>query len=122
MLLQTATDWLEVTDPLVVGHRGTVLSSTPVMLNILARKTGQVDEFQTPQQSDYVDAWSVVESIRSDAAREGESVLRHMVRKYVPVPVKTFLRNVKQSFGPKVEVEGLRGVDGKSYKPIKINQ
>lgn len=119
-LLQTATDWLEVTDPQVVGHRGALVSSTPVILCLVARKVRQVEGFHTPQQSDYLDAWSVVDSIKSDTVREGEGRVRHLVRKYVPLPIKTMLRRVKRLFEPKLDVEGLRGVDGNSYKRIDL--
>lgn len=122
MLLQAGEEWLGVADPRVVGHRGTVGSSTPVMLCLLARKVHQAETFQVPQQSDYMDAWSVVGSIRSDSAREGESRLRHLVRKHVPLPVKTLLRKIQRSFGPTVDVEGLSGVDGASYKRIRLDQ
>ncbi|HMN04335.1 MAG TPA: hypothetical protein PKD45_01295 [Flavobacteriales bacterium] len=120
MLLHTDKDWLEISDPRTVGYRGTLVSSTAVMLCILARKVRQTEGFHVPQQSDYVDAWSVVESIKSGSARQGESQLRHLVRKYVPLPVKTMLRKVGRSFGPSVEVEGLSGVDGKSYRRIRL--
>ncbi|HRN37936.1 MAG TPA: hypothetical protein PLV70_01930 [Flavobacteriales bacterium] len=121
MLLQTPSEWLEIRDPEVVGHRGTLTSSTPLMLAILARKTSSSSsEFHIPQQSDYQNAWSIVESIRSDSKREGESTIRHMVRKHVPVPLKTMLRKVVRSFSPKLGVDGLRRVDRDSYRRIRI--
>lgn len=121
MLLQTPADWLEVVDPKVVGHRGTLTSSAQVMMAILARKTRDANTFVTPQQSDYSHAWSVVDSIKSGKGLEGESRARHLVRKHVPTAVKTLMRRVVNTFKPKLEVPWLSDVDQANYRPIKID-
>ena len=53
------SDWYEVTDPQELKARVQVVGPYPVMLFVQARKIQTVAPFQrTPQQSDYVPAWS----------------------------------------------------------------
>lgn len=120
MLLRTHKEWFEVSDPKKVGNRGAPLSSVPLMLAIVAQRTGPTDVFHTPQQSDYADAWSLVDSLRNDSKREGESTLRHTMRKYVPLPVRTLLRRLRAGVQPKVDAEGMTHVDAAHFKRVDL--
>lgn len=120
MLLQTPTDWLEVTDPRVVGQRGTLTSSVPLGLAILARKVGASQRFHVPQQSDYVEFWSKSESVKNNTVRENESRARHLMRMYVPLPLKALFRRTQERMQPKVSTPGLEGAAGASYRRISI--
>lgn len=120
MFLQTGNDWLEINDPKHVGRRGTLTSTQPVMLAMVARKTGVMDEFHVPQQSDYEDAWSRVESVRSNTVREGESTLRHWARKYIPLSVKDGLRKAQAALRPELTVAGMSHVDVGSYRLVDL--
>ncbi len=56
--------WYEVSDPMVVKERVTLINSHPTMLLIIAKKIKTVEIFSSmPQQSDYEAVWNQVDGL-----------------------------------------------------------
>ncbi len=86
--------WFEVADPKKVKDRVTLVNQKPLYLMVLAQKISEREIFSVmPQQSDYAARWAVINSLHSGAKSVQESRLKFLYRKYVPVRLKTFLRN-----------------------------
>lgn len=120
VLVHSEEVWLKVTDPSSIGGRGTLNSSVPLMMAVLARRISEPGKFHVPQQSDYLETWSVVDSIRGNAPREGEGNLRHAVRKYVPRKVKTLMRSIQGSAHRSSQFDGIDEADSRHFKRVRM--
>ena len=121
MLMNSPTEWFEVSDPKVVKSRVSVVSSVPMMLSMVAQKVAPMITFTTPQQSDYVAAWQTVESMHRTEPREGENVIQHWMRKHLPTSVKTgFRKAMATGSNKKVNIDGLGVVNSTHFKRIEI--
>ena len=118
MLVRSAADWYEVADPKVLRERTELVNSTPVTLMVIARKNKQVTEFHTPQQSDYVSAWGALARGPQPDRSDAENPVRQHARRFLPTPVKTWLKRIMLLTRKRVEVEGLGKVDTKHFKRV----
>ena len=120
MMVRAAKDWYEVTDPKVLGERIELVNAAPVTLFIVARKTRQVGTFHTPQQSDYVSAWSSGTTRPPGEAPPAVGQVRSVVRKVLPTRLKTLLRRAQALARPVEEVEGLGTIDPRHYRRMEL--
>jgi len=121
MLLGVNDAWFEVSDPKTVRERVQLLSSAPLTLVVIARRTGDVPAVLQVQQSDYVSAWNNAEAEREGRPREHEPAYRRWLRKLLPVRMRTFLRNVAALFRPREEASGIIGmVDATHFKRVQL--
>lgn len=121
MWLRSATDWYEVADPDVLGRRGQLVSSVPLMLVVVAKKLRAMDRMRTPQQSDYVKTWEVVDAVKKGLPLADESGIRRLVRRFVPTRIKTLMRNVKAVFTQEhIEADGLGMIDSAHFKRVDL--
>lgn len=121
MLLGVKNDWFEVSDPMAMRERGQMMSSVPLTLVVIARRTGDLPPVLTPQQSDYVSVWTTAEAEQEGRAPAHEPGYRRWVRKLLPVRARTFLRNMAELFKVRQEAEGIIGlVDATHYKRVEL--
>lgn len=121
MLLGTNHEWFEVSDPKVMRERGQMMSSVALTLVVIARRIGPVPNIITPQQSDYVSAWTAVEAEQHGRTRPDEPAYRKLLRKLLPVKARTVLRNIAALFKERVQVEGIVGMlDTAHYKRVEL--
>jgi len=93
--LNRPTKWYEVANPDKVKDRVTLVNQKPLYILVLAQKTEEREIFSSaPQQSDYAAVWAITNSLKGDTKSEQDSTIKFLYRKYVPVRIKTILRNL----------------------------
>ena len=120
MLVRSASEWYEVADPKALRERTELVNAVPVTLFLIARKNRQVEAFQTPQQSDYFNAWNAKSPGEYPKSPSEEGNIRDLVRKVLPVGVKTWLRGVVALTRKRERVEGLGTVDTRHFKRVEL--
>jgi len=120
MLVKSASDWYEVTDPAVLRERTELVSSAPVTLVVIARKNKAMERFHTPQQSDYVSAWSPATASMRTGPSGAADEARELVRKVLPTGLKTRLRQLVSLTRKREEVPGLGTVDARHFKRVDL--
>jgi hypothetical protein len=94
---QSGNGWFEITDPAVARERVTLMSATPNLLFVQARKLEHRAVFTTsPYQSDYVTTWSAAPLATGWSQARGSILarLQNAVRHLVPARVKERMRSL----------------------------
>ncbi len=112
----------KVMDPKLAGSRVELVNSKPASLVVIAKKTDSKKEFTIPQQSDYINAWSVVNSIKSGQQIAGESRIKHLYRRMMPRRLKIIVRNLYDLVSKeKHEDEQLGTINPTHFQKIKLS-
>ena len=116
------SDWYEVMDPYTVKNRVMLTNNNPTYMMVIAERTAITEIFATtPQQSDYETLWAMRESLAKNERSAKEGTVKYFYRKYMPKPLKIFLRNTYDLFTKeKVVNEDLGKIDNSHFKKIKI--
>lgn len=87
--------WYLVKDPKEVRSRVQVINGHPIYLLIIARKLDEVSIFKaSPQQSDYVTAWSRQENKTGSKNSLDRSRLAAWVKRHLPFFLVSILKNI----------------------------
>ncbi len=113
--------WYEVEDPGKVKDRVTLVNQKPLYLMVLAQKISEKEIFSlTPQQSDYAAKWVIIDSLQDNKKSLQDSRLKFLYRKYMPVRLKTFLRNLYLGLNKKtMHSEELGEINPGHFKEFK---
>lgn len=121
MYLRTSDSLYKVADPLEVRSRVELVNARPTTLIVVAKKIENISQFQTPQQSDYVDAWDTVRSVKTGVTEAGRSKTLNIYRRLMPLRVKIILRNLYDIFTKeKVDDADLGTIDPNHFKKIEL--
>jgi SAM-dependent methyltransferase len=114
----TKTKWYEVADPDKVKDRVMLVNQKPLYILVLAQKIQEKEIFSiVPQQSDYAAVWAIANSLKGD---EQNGTLKLLYQKYVPVRIKTFLRNLYLALSKKsIHSEELGEINPEHFKEFK---
>ncbi|MBK7241405.1 MAG: hypothetical protein IPI00_14845 [Flavobacteriales bacterium] len=97
------------------------MNAGPTTLIVVAKKIENISQFQTPQQSDYVDAWDTVRSVKTGVTEAGRSKTLNIYRRMMPLHVKIILRNLYDIFTKeKIDDADLGTIDPKHFKKIEL--
>lgn len=121
---ESFSDWYEVMDPSTVKSRVMLVNSKPTYLMVLAEKINESVVFQkTPQQSDYKTLWAIRKALQENKAPDNEGSLKYIYRKFMPRPLKIFLRNVYDLFTKeKIRDENLGNINPEYFRKMEIPQ
>lgn len=116
------SDWYEVMEPRKVKSRVILTNTNHTYLMVLAQKTAETEIFKTPpQQSDYVMAWDIKESLRNNNRPKNEGRLKYLYRKFTPKPLKIFAHNFYNLFTKQEVVnEDLGKINADHFRKIEI--
>ncbi len=120
MLVKADSHWYQVADPAVLHERTELVSSAPVTLVVIARRNKVMERFHTPQQSDYVSAWSPATAATGTSPTGAAGEVRDVVRKVLPTGLKTRLRQLLSLTRKREDVPGLGTVDARHFKRIDL--
>ena len=77
--------WFRAANPSEIGRRVTLINSEPTYLMIFAQKIAHMDDFPTPQQSDYVTLWGERSVFGTPVQKSGlRARVRALLKKAVP--------------------------------------
>jgi hypothetical protein len=102
--------WWAVRDPAAIGHRVALANDLPTLIYVLAKKNAStVPLRKTPQQSDYVTAWTsssrAGRGLPPETAMRLESVLRLAAKNVFPPIVRRLLSSpFKSKFFEEVDL------------------
>ena len=120
MLVKATSHWYEVADPAALRERTELVSNAPVTLVVIARKNKIMERFNTPQQSDYVAAWSPAAASMGTGRSGVADEARGLVRNVLPTGLKTRLRQLVSLTRKREEVPGLGTVDARHFKRVDL--
>lgn len=115
------TKWFEVADPKKINSRIMLINQKPLYLLVLAQKISEREIFSvSPQQSDYAAKWTIMDSLKDRKKAEQDSRVKSFYRKYMPVKLKSFLRNFYLGFTKKTSYsEELGEINPEYFKEFK---
>jgi len=121
ILVRVSDELYEVSDPKEVNSRIELVNHLPTTLIVIAEKKEKKTKFVIPQQSDYINAWAIVESIKSNRKRSEDNKLLHLYRRVVPRKIKVIVRNIYDIiYKEKLDNKELGIINPQHFKKIEI--